>query len=161
LVVVKAGFEDVPSKGLSILGRRSPEVHVQVRSSILVVVEPGLQQASEFVPSRLQPLPDRVGGAGHRALGHVLEPITCTGRKCTDDNGDSVKLARIHGYLQFKIVVTSIVPRKNWPVARAKPPGRTQLDEAALQRTVCRTGIRLRNRQHALSRRTRGRVTSS
>jgi len=89
----------------------------------------------------MQPLPDRVGGAGHRALGHVLEPITCTGRKCTDDNGDSVKLARIHGYLQFKIVVTSIVPRKNWPVARAKPPGRTQLDEAALQRTVCRTGI--------------------
>ena len=31
MVVVKASVADVPSKGLSILGRRSPEVDVQVR----------------------------------------------------------------------------------------------------------------------------------
>jgi len=153
LVVVKAGLEDVSSKGLSILGRRSPEVHVQVRRSILVAVEPGLQQAGEFVPSGVQPLSDRVGGAGHRALGHVLEPITCTGRKGTDDNGDSVKLARIHSCLQFRSLVASIVPsftqERAGCLSQAAREAATG-PRAALQRTWCRTGIPLRADSRAL-----------
>ncbi len=40
LVVVKAGLEDVSSKGLSILGRRTPKIDVQIRRSIIVAVEP-------------------------------------------------------------------------------------------------------------------------
>ncbi|TWP33181.1 hypothetical protein [Leekyejoonella antrihumi] len=86
LVPIETSRNDMAGKRLSILRRWPPEIDVQVRCGILIIVEAGPQQIDQFVPSR-----------DHGLLGRVLEALCRPGGEGPDDKGCSLELAWIHG----------------------------------------------------------------